>query len=638
MKTTYRPGSGAWILICAALMSAHDSFAACDECVSYDPAGSWGTVNSAAITEASGMVASRINAGVLWAHNDGSKQRVFAISTNGTQLASYNLNLEVFDIEDAAIGVLPGGEPALYFGDIGANAFPTQVRREVQIIRAPEPTVDLGWGSDPKSGDMKNVEVIRLRYPDASYDAEALFADPRSPHVYIATKQDGLTRIYRADMGSATNGALLDLEFVRTVIFDSVSAGDISADGTRIILRREDAAAEWYRCDGETISTALSRPGKSVPLPSLFVEPNGEAVAYAPDRAGYFTLGEGTSPQLQFVPSTCPRPLAFTLELTSKSVFEGARVEFRGQVTGFPLPKYSWTFKGVPISGATSNVLIIPQATSATVGRYELTASNVNGVVTSAADLTIDSKPLLRITEVQSSTAPSPNVPSADWWELTNFENQPVDISGWRFNDASGDFTDSFRIPSGVVLQPGESIVLAEELTPTQFRNWWGAGVPPRTQVIEYAGSGLSLAASGDSIRLWTGTATDLASVVARADFGAADSGITFNFNPTNNTFGQKSQIGVNGVFRALASADIGSPGRINALPGPVTLKAVHDGFALRVQFQAQFGTRYRLQSTADLSQGWTFTGAVLYAASTGPAEFSDAAASSFRFYRVVAD
>lgn len=625
-------------VLVATIGPASSLLAACDDCSVYGPPASWGMVTHSAITEASGLASSRRNPGVLWTHNDGSRQRVFAISTNGNLLASYNLNTEILDMEDVATGQLPSGAPVVYFGDIGASSSPVQARRELQIIRAPEPLVSLAWADAPKSGAMAGVEVIRLRYPDAGYDAEALLADPRAAHLYVATKQAGFSRLYRANMASATNHSLVDLEYVRTIIFDSVSGGDISADGTRIVLRQEQAAAEWYRCDGESITAALSRPGRSVPLPALTFEPNGEAVAYLQDRSGYLTVGEGALPNLYFVPSSCPRPPSFTMELVSKRVFEGAKVEFRGEATGFPAPVFSWRFKGAVIPGAISNILVVAQAASGSAGRYELVASNAHGAVTSAAELAVDDKPLLLITEVQSSTAPSPNVPSKDWWELTNFEGEPVDISGWRFNDASGDLADSFTIPSGVVLRPGESIIFAEDLSPEEFRAWWGTGVPDRTVVVKYSGSGLSLSAGGDSIRVWTATTTDVASVVAHVDFGAADRGVTFNFDPQSHVFGRKSQLGIDGVFRASSSTDIGSPGRITALPGPPVLDAAFDGFAVTIHFQARAGFRYRLQSMTSTHQGWVFSGDELFAGADGAAEFTDGPTSSAKLYRVLVD
>ncbi len=250
----------------------------------------------------------------------------------------------------------------------------------------------------------------------------------------------------------------------------------------------------------------------------------------------------------------------------------------------------------------------------------------------------MSSLPNLRITEVQSSTAPSPSLPTSDWWELTNFEDQPVDISGWRFNDASGDLTDAFVIPSGVVLHPGESVIFAEELTPAQFRTWWGTNVSSRTQVINYSGSGLSLAASGDSVRLWSSSATSATLVAARADFGTAVNGVSFNFDPATMVFGQKSVVGVNGVFKAGAATDIGSPGHIIAPPGAPLLRPAFNGFALQIYFEAAIGSRYRLERSTDGGSTWSLTGDVIYSSTTATREFIDDASGSSRLYRVVVD
>ena len=87
--------------------------------------GALGTVQTAMITEASGIVASRQNAGVIWTHNDSSyRGSVFALSTSGALLGRYTI-LPVpsgGDFEDIAIG--PGPLPEfqyIYLGDIGDN-------------------------------------------------------------------------------------------------------------------------------------------------------------------------------------------------------------------------------------------------------------------------------------------------------------------------------------------------------------------------------------------------------------------------------------------------------------------------------------------------------------------------------------
>ena len=98
-----------------------------------------GQVASRAIIEASGMVASRKNPGVLWVHNDsGDSARVFALSYHGDLLASYNLTgASAVDWEDMALG--PGPDPGkeyLYLADIGDNR---RKRSFVTIYRIPEP-------------------------------------------------------------------------------------------------------------------------------------------------------------------------------------------------------------------------------------------------------------------------------------------------------------------------------------------------------------------------------------------------------------------------------------------------------------------------------------------------------------------
>ena len=50
---------------------------------------------------------------------------------------------------------------------------------------------------------------------------------------------------------------------------------------------------------------------------------------------------------------------------------------------------------------------------------------------------------------------------------------------------------------------------------------------------------------------------------VASVDFGAADAGVSFNYDLGTGQFGGNSRLGVNGVLRAARTTDIGSPGRI---------------------------------------------------------------------------
>jgi hypothetical protein len=83
-----------------------------------------GTINSAALTEVSGLAVCRNNPHVLWLHNDsGDRARIFAVNTAGRLPGIYTLpGVTAIDCEDIAIGPGPGkGTSYIYVGDIGDN-------------------------------------------------------------------------------------------------------------------------------------------------------------------------------------------------------------------------------------------------------------------------------------------------------------------------------------------------------------------------------------------------------------------------------------------------------------------------------------------------------------------------------------
>jgi hypothetical protein len=199
---------------------------------------------------------------------------------------------------------------------------------------------------------------------------------------------------------------------------------------------------------------------------------------------------------------------------------------------------------------------------------------------------------------------------------------------------------DPFTFPAGLSIAPNESIILVENLTPAEFRLWWGTqNIPPSTRIISYGGSGLGLGAGGDGLRLWNSATTDLADTVASVDFGAADLGISFNFDPVTRQFGMKSVLGVNGVFRAASGTDIGSPGRIVAPATSPVLALGLTNETLRVSFDTMVGHRYSLQARDALGpEEWTFMGDTLTATNNARRYFDKSISGGSRFYRVLVD
>jgi len=140
------------------------------------------TLTDERIDELSGLAASRLHPGVLFAINDsGGGPVVYAVGPAGDTVAALTLaGLQARDWEALAPGVDPDGTPVLWIGDIGDN-------------RADQPSVRLVKIDEPASLVDQDVsyEVYPVRYPDGSHDAEALLVDPRDQTISIATKGAG---------------------------------------------------------------------------------------------------------------------------------------------------------------------------------------------------------------------------------------------------------------------------------------------------------------------------------------------------------------------------------------------------------------------------------------------------------------
>ena len=169
----------------------------------------------------------------------------------------------------------------------------------------------------------------------------------------------------------------------------------------------------------------------------------------------------------------------------------------------------------------------------------------------------------LAITEVHSAASTNGTVAiHADWWELTNFGNQPVDLTGYRFNDATGGLATGAIVLPSLTLIPGESMVFVEAISADAFREWWGSALPAGVQIFSYTTNSIGLSSSGDSVRVWDADATQDADVVDSVDIGsAAGNGATFVYDPASGAMSRRPVLGDAGVFAAADNGDLGSPG-----------------------------------------------------------------------------
>jgi len=260
-----------------------------------------GLVNTYNIWEASGILSSRQNPGIVWIHNDsGFPGSVFALSTNGTLLAHWSIpNIGGGDWEDISYG--PGPNPAydyIYLGDIGDN-FSTRI--SIGVYRFPEPAVYGYQSNSPPECPLNVYEAFTLYYPDGPHNAEGMLVDPISGDLFIFTKLDFSSRVYRATAAELDESDTVTLTFMVEIPFKKVSAADITRDGSMIALRRGGTAALWLRSPDQTVDQAVA--GSSIPLP-LATEPNGEAIAFDPFTGGYYTTSEQSSQPIYYYART----------------------------------------------------------------------------------------------------------------------------------------------------------------------------------------------------------------------------------------------------------------------------------------------------------------------------------------------
>lgn len=253
-----------------------------------------GLIASDAITEASGLVASRRNPGVLWVHNDsGDGPRLFAIGTYGELLGTYYLaGAQARDWEDIALGPGPeAGVDYLYVGEIGDNL---RQYPEALLYRVPEPAIaaDQAAVVDTLGGTV----ALRFQYPDGPENAEALLSDPLTGDLYVVTKTTDRAVVYRMPPPHTPEMPLTLEQVARLDLTgfepqDSpnqmIVAGDIAPSGRELLLKTYGYVYHWTRS-----SAAVSFFEKDPQRVPYVLEPQGEAIAWAADGQGYFTVSE----------------------------------------------------------------------------------------------------------------------------------------------------------------------------------------------------------------------------------------------------------------------------------------------------------------------------------------------------------
>lgn len=249
-----------------------------------------GTVENKQIDEASGIAVSRQHPQHVWTHNDsGDHNRIFLVGPSGEDRGTFRIeNTGNRDWEDMAIGPGPEAEiDYLYISDIGDNLAQHAIKR---VFRLPEPDVT-EYADVPGVPWLPAAEMIQFTYPGGPVDAETFMIDPITKDFFVVTKRAFPTKVFIARYPQKTD-EVFEIELLGTLPFTEATAGDISPDGSRILIKTKTHVYMWSRNPGEPIRDAFLRSPVRIPY---YPEPQGEAIGWSPDGKSYFTISESRS-------------------------------------------------------------------------------------------------------------------------------------------------------------------------------------------------------------------------------------------------------------------------------------------------------------------------------------------------------
>ncbi len=258
------------------------------------------TITDGRIVEASGITPSLLRPEIVWINNDsGDSPRIFAIRlSDGAVIAEVAVS-GATAVDWECIGSGPGpdpGRPFLYIGDVGNNGLN---RSNLRVYRIPEPALpSLTPGQKLTSAPAAK---LRFTYPDGNFDCEGLLVHPRTASLYLFTKKTAPSGVYRLT-ASVDDGLSHVAERVGTISVPNViTDAAFSADGLRLGLRTYAAIHEMTVSSPDApISAFLGQTPASIQPPP---EPQGEALCYAIDVSGIFTVSEGNPVPIHFLES-----------------------------------------------------------------------------------------------------------------------------------------------------------------------------------------------------------------------------------------------------------------------------------------------------------------------------------------------
>ncbi|MFT3936006.1 MAG: hypothetical protein QM726_20415 [Chitinophagaceae bacterium] len=242
---------------------------------------------AALIAEASGIADSKKNAGYLWVEEDsGNPPQLYLLSHTGSILKKVFIKGATNrDWEDIALSIGPDATKRyLYIAEIGDN---DAVHTSSFFYRFEEPAAS--------TDTVAVFDKIEFAYAGGPRDAEAFLVDNQTKDIYIITKRDSKSGVYKITYPYSTT-TLNTAVLVQSFPYNGVVSAAAGNDGKGIIIKTYFSLYYYKRSANESMLQTLQ---KQYSLLSYLPEPQGEAICFASDNSGFYTLSEKGSGNAQ---------------------------------------------------------------------------------------------------------------------------------------------------------------------------------------------------------------------------------------------------------------------------------------------------------------------------------------------------
>jgi hypothetical protein len=250
------------------------------------------SIQGSYIREASGIAFSHSQTSSLWVNQDsGNPPMLYLLLQDGSIQDSVSLmGATNRDWEDLAVAKGPvDGRSYLYIGEIGDNE---AAYSEYIIYRFEEPLA--------LAGTVSAYDQIRFVYEDGPRDAEAFLVDDNTKDIYIVTKREALSRVYKLSYPQSVS-SINEAVFLFELAYSGVVSAAVSRDSKEMLVKTYTQVFHYSKSPTASIEETLKNVTPKVLGYQL--EPQGEAITFGNDPNGFYTLSEeamGITPVLYF--------------------------------------------------------------------------------------------------------------------------------------------------------------------------------------------------------------------------------------------------------------------------------------------------------------------------------------------------